>query len=94
MCNTNNIFFRIDDDLFNQLDAIKSDYKFKSNAELSKTIVMAFCNLYYQHPEVEENEIEEYFRLLEDGEVAFDFIKPKKQMAKRKQITLTEFSQL
>lgn len=55
---------------------------------------MAFCNLYYQHPEVEENEIEEYFRLLEDGEVAFDFIKPKKQMSKRKQITLTEFSQL
>lgn len=55
---------------------------------------MAFCNLYHQHPEVEENEIEEYFRLLEDGDVAFEFIKPKKQMAKRKQITLIEFSQL
>lgn len=94
MCNTNNIFFRINDDIYNQLNRIKSDYNFKSNAELTKTIVKVFCNLYSQHPEVEEETIEDYFHLLENGEIAFDFIKPKKQMAKRKQITLTDFSQL
>lgn len=94
MCNTNNIFFRIDDELFNQLNKIKYEYKFKSNAELTKTIVKVFCNLYHQHPDVEEETIEDYFKLLEDGEIAFDFIKPKKQIAKCRQITLTEFSQL
>ena len=92
--NTNNIFFRVDDSTYNQLDKIKNDYKFKSNAELTKTIVKVFCNLYHQHPEVEENTIEEYFKKLEDGEVTFDFVKPKKQQAKRKQITLNNFCEL
>ena len=45
--NNNNIFFRVNDELFNKLNKIKFDYKFRSNAELVKTIVKVFCDLYY-----------------------------------------------
>lgn len=48
MCNTNNILFRVDDALYSKLTKIKTNYKFRSNAELAKTIVNVFCNIYSQ----------------------------------------------
>ena len=75
--NKNNIFFRVNDELFNKLNKIKTDYKFRSNAELVKTIVKVFCDLYYnKHPK--EESIEEMFRELENGDFQFDYVKPKK----------------
>ena len=44
--NNNNIFFRVNDEIYADLNKIKEGYKFRSNAELVKTIVKVFCNLY------------------------------------------------
>ena len=51
MCNTNNILFRVNDNLYAQMSKIKINYKFRSNAELAKTIVNVFCNIYSQKRE-------------------------------------------
>ena len=75
--NNNNIFFRVNDELYYKLNKIKSDYKFRSNAELVKTIVKVFCDLYYNKQPKEES-IEEMFRELENGDFQFDYTKPKK----------------
>lgn len=75
--NNNNIFFRVNDKIYNDLTRIKDDYKFRSNAELVKTIVTVFCNLYANKKQKEET-IEDMFRELENGEMAFDYTKPKK----------------
>ena len=91
MCNTNNILFRVDDNLYAQMSKIKTNYKFRSNAELAKTIVNVFCNIYYQKKRKEET-IEDIFKELEDGESMFEFEKPKRSQAKRTQITLNEFN--
>ncbi len=91
MCNTNNILFRVDDNLYAQMSKIKTSYKFRSNAELAKTIVNIFCNVYGQKKRKEET-IEDIFKELEDGELMFEFEKPKRSQAKRTQITLNEFN--
>lgn len=91
MCNTNNILFRVDDNLYAQMSKIKTSYKFRSNAELAKTIVNVFCNIYSQKKRKEET-IEDIFKELEDGESMFEFEKPKRSQAKRTQITLNEFN--
>lgn len=91
MCNTNNILFRVDDNLYAQMSKIKTNYKFRSNAELAKTIVNVFCNIYSQKKRKEET-IEDIFKELEDGESMFEFEKPKRSQAKRTQITLNEFN--
>lgn len=91
MCNTNNILFRVDDNLYAQMSKIKTNYKFRSNAELAKTIVNVFCNIYAQKKRKEET-IEDIFKELEDGESMFQFEKPKRSQAKRTQITLNEFN--
>lgn len=91
MCNTNNILFRVDDTLYAQMSKIKNSYKFRSNAELAKTIVNVFCNIYSQKKRKEET-IEDIFKELENGESMFQFEKPKRSQAKRTQITLNEFN--
>ena len=91
MCNTNNILFRVDDNLYAQMSKIKTNYKFRSNAELAKTIVNVFCNIYSQKKRKEET-IEDIFKELEDGEMMFQFEKPKRSQAKRTQITINEFN--
>lgn len=91
MCNTNNILFRVDDNLYAQMSKIKTNYKFRSNAELAKTIVNVFCNIYSQKKRKEET-IEDIFKELEDGESMFEFEKPKRSPSKRTQITLNEFN--
>jgi hypothetical protein len=91
MCNTNNILFRVNDNLYAQMSKIKINYKFRSNAELAKTIVNVFCNIYSQKKRKEET-IEDIFKELEDGEAMFQFEKPKRSQAKRTQITLNEFN--
>ena len=91
MCNTNNILFRVDDNLYAQMSKIKTSYKFRSNAELAKTIVNVFCNIYSQKKRKEET-IEDIFKELEDGESMFEYEKPKRIQAKRTQITLNEFN--
>lgn len=91
MCNTNNILFRVDDNLYAQMSKIKTNYKFRSNAELAKTIVNVFCNVYGQKKRKEET-IEDIFKELEDGELMFEYEKPKRSQAKRTQITLNEFN--
>lgn len=91
MCNTNNILFRVDDNLYAQMSKIKTNYKFRSNAELAKTIVNVFCNIYAQKKRKEET-IEDIFKELEDGELMFEYEKPKRSQAKRTQITLNEFN--
>lgn len=91
MCNTNNILFRVNDNLYAHLSKIKTNYKFRSNAELAKTIVNVFCNIYSQKKRKEET-IEDIFRELEDGESMFQFEKPKRSPSKRTQITLNEFN--
>lgn len=91
MCNTNNILFRVDDTLYSKLTKIKTNYKFRSNAELAKTIVNIFCNIYSQKKRKEET-IEDIFKELEDGESMFQFEKPKRSPSKRTQITLNEFN--
>ena len=91
MCNTNNILFRVDDNLYAQMSKIKTNYKFRSNAELAKTIVNVFCNIYSQKKRKEES-IADIFKELEDGESMFQFEKPKRSQAKRTQITLNEFN--
>ena len=73
MCNTNNILFRVDDNLYAQMSKIKTSYKFRSNAELAKTIVNIFCNVYGQKKRKEET-IEDIFKELEDGELMFEFV--------------------
>ena len=75
--NTNNIFFRVNDDIYNNLTKIKDTYKFRSNAELVKTLVKVFCTLYVNKQPKEET-IEDMFRELEDGEISFEYTKPKK----------------
>ena len=75
--NNNNIFFRVNDELFLKLNKIKSDYKFRSNAELVKTIVKVFCEL-YTNKQPKEETIEDMFRELENGDFQFDYTKPKK----------------
>lgn len=90
MCNTNNILFRVNDNLYAQMSKIKTNYKFRSNAELAKTIVNVFCNIYSQKKRKEET-IEDIFKELEDGESMFQFEKPKRSQAKRTQITLNEY---
>lgn len=91
MCNTNNILFRVNDNLYAQMSKIKTSYKFRSNAELAKTIVNVFCNIYSQKKRKEET-IEDIFKELEDGEMMFQFEKPKRSPSKRTQITLNEFN--
>lgn len=91
MCNTNNILFRVDDTLYSKLTKIKTNYKFRSNAELAKTIVNVFCNIYSQKKRKEET-IEDIFKELEDGDLMFEYEKPKRSQAKRTQITLNEFN--
>lgn len=91
MCNTNNILFRVNDNLYAQMSKIKTNYKFRSNAELAKTIVNVFCNIYAQKKRKEET-IEDIFKELEDGELMFEYEKPKRSQAKRTQITLNEFN--
>lgn len=91
MCNTNNILFRVDDNLYSKLTKIKTSYKFRSNAELAKTIVNVFCNIYSQKKRKEEP-IEDIFKELENGESMFEYEKPKRSQAKRTQITLNEFN--
>lgn len=90
MCNTNNILFRVDDNLYAQMSKIKNSHKFRSNAELAKTIVNVFFNIYSQKKRKEET-IEDIFKELEDGESMFQFEKPKRSQAKRTQITLNEY---
>lgn len=91
MCNTNNILFRVNDNLYAQMSKIKTNYKFRSNAELAKTIVNVFCNIYSQKKRKEET-IADIFKELEDGESMFEYEKPKRSQAKRTQITLNEFN--
>lgn len=91
MCNTNNILFRVNDNLYAQMSKIKTSYKFRSNAELAKTIVNVFCNIYSQKKRKEET-IEDIFKELEDGESMFEYEKPKRSPSKRTQITLNEFN--
>ena len=50
-----------------------------------------FCNIYSQKKRKEET-IEDIFRELEDGEMMFQFEKPKRSPSKRTQITLNEFN--
>ena len=75
--NNKNIFFRVNDEIYADLNKIKEGYKFRSNAELVKTIVKVFCNL-YANKQAKEETIEDMFRELEDGEISFDYTKPKK----------------
>lgn len=75
--NNNNIFFRVNDELFYKLNKIKEGYKFRSNAELVKTIVKVFCDLYTNKPQKEET-IEDMFRELENCDFQFNYEKPKK----------------
>lgn len=77
MQNTNNIFYRIDDKTYNKLTKIKQDFKFRSNAELAKTITEVFCNL-YSDKQPKEQSIEDIFREFEDTEESFRYEKPKK----------------
>lgn len=90
MCNTNNILFRVDDNLYAQMSKIKTNYKFRSNAELAKTIVNVFCNIYSQKKRKEET-IEDIFKQLENGDLMFEYEKPKRSQAKRTQITINEY---
>ncbi|WP_073346081.1 hypothetical protein [Bacteroides congonensis] len=90
MCNTNNVLFRVDDTLYSKLTKIKTNYKFRSNAELAKTIVNVFCNIYSQKKRKEES-IADIFKELEDGEMMFEYEKPKRSPSKRTQITLNEY---
>lgn len=76
--NNNNIFFRINDEIYADLNKIKYNYKFRSNAELVKTIVKVFCNL-YTNKQPKEETIEDMFRELENGDICFDYTKPKKR---------------
>jgi hypothetical protein len=73
------------------MSKIKTSYKFRSNAELAKTIVNVFFNIYSQKKRKEES-IADIFKELEDGESMFQFEKPKRSQAKRTQITLNEFN--
>ena len=77
MNNTNNIFFRVNDTIYNDLNKIKNNYKFRSIPELVNTIVKVFCDLYANKKDKEET-IEDMFRELEDGEGTFTYEKPKK----------------
>lgn len=77
MNNTNNIFFRVNDTIYNDLNKIKNNYKFRSIPELVNTIVKVFCDLYANKKGKEET-IEDMFRELEDGEGTFTYEKPKK----------------
>jgi len=81
----------VNDNLYAQMSKIKTNYKFRSNAELAKTIVNVFCNIYSQKKRKEET-IEDIFKELEDGELMFEYEKPKRSQAKRTQITLNEFN--
>ncbi len=89
MCN-NNIFFRVDDDLFKKLNKIKNTYKFKSNAELSRTIITIFCELYANKKRTETTQevISNIFNEYENGELVFDYTKPKKQKPRKKRINI------
>lgn len=75
--NNNNIFFRVNDEIYADLNKIREGYKFRSNAELVKTIVKVFCNM-YANKQPKEETIEDMFRELENGEISFDYTKPKK----------------
>lgn len=75
--NNNNIFFRVNDEIYADLTKIKEGYKFRSNAELVKTLVKVFCTL-YTNKQPKEETIEDMFRELENGEISFDYTKPKK----------------
>ena len=75
--NNNNIFFRINDEIYADLNKIKDNYKFRSNAELVKTIVKVFCNL-YTNKQPKEETIEDMFRELENGDICLDYTIPKK----------------
>ena len=92
MC-TNNIFFRVDDDLYKKLTKVKDTYKFRSTAELTKTIVSVFCELYAnkKHDPNNSQIIAEIFKEYEQGELAFDYTKPKKQRPKKQEMTIYEF---
>lgn len=77
--NNNNIFFRVNDEIYADLNKIKTNYKFRSNAELVKTIVKVFCTL-YTNKQPKEETIEDMFRELENGDFVFDYTKPKKRI--------------
>lgn len=75
--NNNNIFFRVNDTIYTDLNKIKNEYKFRSIPELVNTIVKVFCNL-YTNIQPKEETIEEMFKELEYGEGMFTYEKPKK----------------
>lgn len=83
---SNSIFFRVDDGIYTKLNRIKDTYGFRSNAELARTIVRVFVNLYGRKRTVKEDiddEIMSEFKQLENGEKMFDFLKPKKRKTQK-----------
>lgn len=80
--NNNSIFFRVNNTIYTKMNRIRDTYGFRSNAELARTIVRVFVNLYGQKVKTKESiedEIANEFKSLETGEKMFDFTKPKKE---------------
>lgn len=80
--NNNSIFFRVNNTIYTKMNRIRDTYGFRSNAELARTIVRVFVNLYGQKRKTRESiedEIANEFKALETGDKMFDFTKPKKE---------------
>ena len=71
MNNTNNIFFRVNDTIYNDLNKIKNNYKFRSIPELVNTIVKVFCDLYANKKDKEET-IEDSVKILLSDILEYD----------------------